>query len=67
MKFAPRELEVIQSVAQGRPNKSIGNALGLSEGTIKEYINRIFKKTGASNRTELAVAYLQGKYNETSN
>jgi DNA-binding NarL/FixJ family response regulator len=29
--------------------------LHLTEGTVKEYLNRIFRKMGATNRTELAV------------
>ncbi len=42
-------------VAQGKPNKEIAHQLHLREGTIKEYLNRIFRKLGISNRTELAV------------
>jgi len=29
--------------------------LHLTEGTVKEYLNRIFRKVGATNRTELAI------------
>jgi DNA-binding NarL/FixJ family response regulator len=29
--------------------------LHLSEGTIKEYLNRIYRKLGMTNRTELAI------------
>jgi hypothetical protein len=39
----------------GKPNKEIGWILKLTEGTVKEYMNRIFHKTGATNRVELAV------------
>jgi two-component system nitrate/nitrite response regulator NarP len=36
-------------------NKEIAHELHLSEGTIKEYLHRIFRKLGTKNRTELAV------------
>lgn len=39
------------------PNKLIAYELKLSEGTIKEYLNRIFQKTGCSNRTGLAIHF----------
>jgi DNA-binding NarL/FixJ family response regulator len=42
-------------VAKGRLNKEIGFELGLAEGTVKEYMGRIFRKVGVSNRTELGV------------
>jgi len=39
-----------------RPKEQeIAYELHLTEGTIKEYLNRIFRKLGVSNRTELAV------------
>jgi len=36
-------------------NKEIAYELHLTEGTVKEYLNRIFRKVGATNRTDLAV------------
>lgn len=42
-------------VRQAKPNKEIAYQLHLSEGTVKEYLNRIFRKLDVSNRTELAV------------
>ena len=36
-------------------NKEIAYELHLTEGTVKEYLNRIFRKLDVSNRTELAV------------
>jgi DNA-binding NarL/FixJ family response regulator len=59
-----REQQVIHIVAQGKLNKEIAYELHLTEGTIKEYLNRIFRKLGISNRTELAVwALTQGMLN----
>ena len=52
-----REKQVVALVSQGKRNKQIAAALILTEGTVKEYLNRIFKKAEVSNRTELAIWY----------
>jgi DNA-binding NarL/FixJ family response regulator len=54
-----REKQVIDLVCQGKLNKEIACQLHLTEGTIKEYLHRIFVKVEVSNRTELAVAALR--------
>lgn len=50
-----RERQVAELVRQAKLNKEIAYELHLSEGTIKEYLNRIYRKLGTKNRTELAV------------
>lgn len=50
-----RERQVISLVSQGKANKEIAFELLLTEGTIKEYLNRIFRKVEVKNRTELAI------------
>lgn len=50
---SPRELEILQLVAQGMSNKEIGATLFISEGTVKNHLYRIMRKTGTSNRTEI--------------
>jgi DNA-binding NarL/FixJ family response regulator len=50
-----REKQVVGLVVRGKLNKEIAHELHLTEGTVKEYLNRIFRKVGATNRTELAV------------
>ena len=54
-----REKQVVELVAKAKLNKEIAHELHLTEGTIKEYLNRIFRKLGVTNRTELAVWALQ--------
>ena len=54
-KLSLREQQVVNLVSQAKPNKEIAFELHLSEGTIKEYLNRIFRKVGVANRTQLAV------------
>ena len=54
-KLSFRERQVVNLVSQAKLNKEIAFELHLTEGTIKEYLNRIFRKLGMTNRTELAV------------
>lgn len=53
--LTPRELEILTLVARGRSNKEIGGDLSISEGTVKNHLYRIMRKTGFGNRTELAM------------
>jgi two-component system, NarL family, nitrate/nitrite response regulator NarL len=48
-----REMQVVQSAAKGKTNKSIAVELGLSEHTVKNYLFRAFEKLGVSSRVEL--------------
>jgi DNA-binding NarL/FixJ family response regulator len=50
-----RERQVVNLICKGKLNKEIAYELHLTEGTVKEYLNRIFRKVGSTNRTELAV------------
>ena len=50
-----REKQVVELVQMAKLNKEIAYELHLTEGTIKEYLNRIYRKIGVSNRTELAI------------
>jgi two-component system, NarL family, nitrate/nitrite response regulator NarL len=51
--LSKRELDVVQSVAEGMTNREIAARLQLSEHTIKNYLFRVFDKLGVSNRAEL--------------
>jgi DNA-binding NarL/FixJ family response regulator len=47
-----RELEVLQLLAQGLPNKLIAARLHISEHTAKFHVSSIMLKLGAASRTE---------------
>jgi two-component system nitrate/nitrite response regulator NarL len=50
-----RERQVILVLSEGITNKEIGRRLGLTEGTVKVHLHRIYRKLGIANRTALAV------------
>lgn len=53
--LSPRERQIAEAVALGMRNREIGETLGMTEGSVKVYLNRIFDKLGLDNRTELAI------------
>jgi len=52
-----RESEIAAQVAAGLSNKVIAAQSGISERTVKIHLNKIFRKTGVRNRTQLALAF----------
>ena len=50
--LTPREVEVLQLVAEGLTNRRIGERLGISEHTAKFHVNAILGKLGAQSRSE---------------
>ena len=53
--FTPKELEVLRSLATGRPNKLIAYDLSICETTVKVHLRHIFRKLGTTNRTHAAL------------
>lgn len=54
--LTPRQAEVLRLLAQGLPNKSIANALGVSEGTVKVHLIAVFRTLNVRNRTAAVLA-----------
>ena len=50
--WKPRELEILQLLAQGLTNPEIASRLHLSQETVRWYNKQIFGKLGVSNRTQ---------------
>jgi DNA-binding NarL/FixJ family response regulator len=52
--LSQRELDVARLVGAGQTNQQIARNLGLSHKTVETYLTRIFKKLGASSRSQVA-------------
>lgn len=55
IELTPREMEVLQLLAEGLSNKGIAFQLGISDHTVKFHVNAIMTKLSAQSRTEAAV------------
>jgi len=64
--MTPRETELTDALCQGLTNKQIGARLGLTEGTVKAMLHALYNKTGARNRTELALMTVKKQYEAPS-
>ncbi|GAB2679453.1 helix-turn-helix transcriptional regulator [Thalassiella azotivora] len=57
--LSQREIDVLQLVAEGRSNRDVGEALGLSALTVKSHLARIARKLGTGDRAEMVVIALR--------
>lgn len=55
-RLTTRQWEIGVLIAKGLTNKQIGNALNISEGTVKLHASLLFKKLGINRRGGLAEA-----------
>ena len=58
--LTPRQIDVLNMMMRGLPNKRIAAQLSISEPTVKEHIGNILKKLGVNSRVE-AITLLHGK------
>ena len=54
-----RELEVVASLVEGMSNAEIGEALFISANTVRNHVQRISAKLGASSRLDIAMSALR--------
>ena len=47
-----RELEVLQLLAAGSPNRAIAERLVVTQDTVKKHLSHLFDKLGVANRTQ---------------
>jgi len=53
-----REQQVLELIMLARSNREIATELGIEERTVKAYVGRLLRKTGANNRIKLSVSAL---------
>ena len=54
-RLTQRQLQVLDLISQGHPNKVIADYLDISEQTVKIHINQIFKELRVFNRTQAVI------------
>jgi two-component system, NarL family, nitrate/nitrite response regulator NarL len=53
--LTPRQGQIVSLVSQGLKNKEIAFSLGITEGTVKVYLYKLFKKLGVNDRLDMAL------------
>jgi DNA-binding NarL/FixJ family response regulator len=51
-----RQIDVLEGILRGLPNKLICRELCLAEGTVKVHVSAILRALGARNRTQVVIA-----------
>jgi DNA-binding NarL/FixJ family response regulator len=59
--LSPRELEILELLAGGFPNKAIADRLGLTDGTVRWHLRHVYHKLHVRSRTEAALKFRSAK------
>jgi DNA-binding NarL/FixJ family response regulator len=62
VKLTKRESQLVTLLSQGLKNKEIAACIGITEGTVRIYLSKLFAKIGARDRFEVAVFGLKNEY-----
>jgi DNA-binding NarL/FixJ family response regulator len=54
--LTPREEQVLKLIMMAQSTREIARQLGIEQRTVKSYISRLMRKTGADNRVKLSVS-----------
>lgn len=54
-RLTPRQMDVLNLMAEGKSNKEIARILGLAEGTVKLHVTSLLKVLEANNRTQAVI------------
>lgn len=57
--LSPRELAVLERLADGAANRDIAHELQITVNTVKFHLASIYRKLGVENRTEASVAFVR--------
>ena len=57
--LTPRELEILECIADGSSNKMIARELDITDGTVKLHVKAILRKLGMRSRVEAAVSAVE--------
>lgn len=58
--FTPAEMKLVVELVNGRSIKESARKLGITEGTIRNHLKQVFRKTGTHRQGELIALLLGG-------
>jgi two-component system response regulator DegU len=58
-----REVAVVELIAEGYSNRQIGEALSISEATVKNHVHSLLGKLQITSRVQAGVAWSSGSQN----
>ncbi len=58
LQLSPQQARIVELILKSAGNRQIANALGISEPTVKTYLQRVFARAGVRDRMELAMRVL---------
>lgn len=64
-RLTQREGEILGLISHGMSNKSIGNRLDISDGTVKVHVKNLLRKINAKSRLEAAIWAIEQGYTQT--
>jgi DNA-binding NarL/FixJ family response regulator len=59
--LSAQEQRILALVVEGKTNKEIGAALGLSDKTVKNYLSNAFQKLNVTRRSQAAALFVRGR------
>lgn len=59
---SPREREVLQLIANGLSDKEIARELGISYGTVRDYVDKIKLKLNVANRAQAVAISIRNNF-----
>lgn len=59
--LSKKEMAIVKMICRGYSNKEIMKRLKVTEQSVKSHLNRIYKKTGVSDRLQLAIFAIKTK------
>jgi DNA-binding NarL/FixJ family response regulator len=60
-KFTEREMQVLNRLVEGHPNRVIAEELGIDLATVKKHVSTLLRKVGVKNRISLSVEVMNRK------
>lgn len=58
-RMTDRQLEILVNVARGKTNRQIGQALGISERTVRNHLRTILRNLASTDRTQAVVVAIE--------